>query len=268
VSRLRSESSALQVLPPALAFVAGFLDAATLVRGGGILCAHVTGNLVVIASCLVRGVPVNLLTASILPTFLVVVALTAVLHRRLAAAGVLHACRAVLWMEIAFVTLACSLDAWSAAGTRQSFVVMSLVMAMAAQNTLHRTAPGLGIMTTAMTGNLVQCLLDFADWRPRTSPMAPARTTSVLVGFAIGCASGGALAHWFGFGTLVVPICVLWTLTRVTRAAEHSASEPEHLRAPAQRLEETPSRRSSARRDGTRNSGRAQRDCRYIFECS
>lgn len=220
----QSERRAEYALSSALAFVAGFLDAASFVRGGGVFCAHVTGNLIVIASQLIHDQHVTRLTAATIPTFLVSVAVAGHTYRKFAHArnGLQTARRAVIYLEGAFIALACLLDALGHAlghslgsGERSMFqnaVVLMLVIAMAAQTALQRMNPSLG-STTVMTGNLAQCFLELSsNLRLGTGARSSWCTDAarVVASFVVGCLCGAAMVTWFGFGVLVVPLWVLW----------------------------------------------------------
>lgn len=210
---------------PALAFVAGFLDAATFVRGGGVFCAHITGNLIVIAANLINGQGIGWLTAATLPMFAFTVALTSALYRKATAQGCeVRALRAIFGFECTALAIACLLGALPSFGDARTWVVLSLVSAMAAQTTLQRLSPQLGAVTTVMTGNLAQCLLDLPVKLKRRAWRTPGCSSHVVALFLCGCALGVLLVQWYGFGTLVVPLFVLW---RVGLRGLRPASRPE-----------------------------------------
>lgn len=192
----------------ALAFVAGFVDAATFVRGG-VFCAHVTGNLIVIAAQFIHDHHVGGLTAATIPTFVLTVAVVASLYRKRARASEVVARRAVLCFEAAFIGLGCLLAAIGGEDSLRVWVVLSLVVAMAAQTTLQRMTPSLITATTVMTGNLAQCFLELTGDIRRSWATSTAR---IVCAFIMGCLSGAALVKWFGFGMLVLPLFVLWRI--------------------------------------------------------
>jgi uncharacterized membrane protein YoaK (UPF0700 family) len=106
--------------------------------------------------------------------------------------------------------------------------VLSLVSAMAAQTTLQRLTPQLGAVTTVMTGNLAQCLVDLPAKLKGRAWRTPGCSSHVVALFLCGCALGVLLVQWYGFGTLVVPLFVLWRVgLRGLRPASHpDASAP------------------------------------------
>jgi uncharacterized membrane protein YoaK (UPF0700 family) len=199
-------------LCPALAFVAGFLDAASFVQLGGVFCAHVTGNLVVVVSELAQLHRPRWSTVATVPVFLLAVALV----NRLARPRWTSAPRArgiVLAFEATFVGLATLFGTLVAPGSStatDAVILLLLVVAMAAQSALHRMFPELGPCSTVMTGNLAHWVLkrsEPVEHKPAGSAWQQHGT--VVASFSVGCVLGAGLVKQFGLGALSLPLCVL-----------------------------------------------------------
>jgi uncharacterized membrane protein YoaK (UPF0700 family) len=200
---------------PALAFTAGFADASTFVGAGGIFCAHVTGNFVVLAADLaLHAEQSEWLKLATFPIFVGTVLVTTWLHRRLAARARQPPARWLLAGKSALFGLAAALACvipTSGPGPGRAAVVAMLVTAMAIQNTIHRLNPGFGPFTTVMTGNVTGWVVDVLAAAPRATPDAVLRRRQlglVIAAFALGCAAGGLGVVRFGFVALLVPMVV------------------------------------------------------------
>jgi uncharacterized membrane protein YoaK (UPF0700 family) len=232
-------------LCPALAFVAGFVDTATFVRAGGVFCAHVTGNIVMLASDLASGHWSSWLSLATIPVFVVSVAIVCRLGRAHGAHGENpeRVRNAVFAFEGAFIGFAASLGALAEPGNGaiHTLIVLSLVAAMAAQTALHRLLPGLGTCTTVMTGNIAQWMLDWSEGPlPRPSrardsaPQTASQSGLVLLLFITGCLVGVTTVKLLGLGMLAIPMCVLLaTSIRLRGPAPtlHEALDDEALRS-------------------------------------
>jgi uncharacterized membrane protein YoaK (UPF0700 family) len=210
----RAQASSQGWLCPALAFVAGFADAASFVRADGICCAHVTGNLVVMAAALARHEPVRWLTVATIPVFVLSALLVSRLCWNALKSDPQRGCTAILTVEAAFLAVSATLGSLDHPSHNQvgvqSVIVLSLVVAMAAQNALHRIGPKLGINTTVMTGNIMQWCLERAGLGDRTIlERNPNRVGQVIALFAFGCVCGAISVRLLGFGMLVIPLVVV-----------------------------------------------------------
>lgn len=204
---------------PALAFVAGFADATTFVGAGGVFCAHVTGNFVVLAADLARGAASEgVLKVATFPVFVAAVAAATWLHRRAGGAGSAKATRTLLWTSGVLIALAAvagiSAQAHESSPARTAVVVL-LVLAMGAQNALHRVATGLGPATTVMTGNVTQWFVDLVA-RPKLPDVAKKRGElgAVIVAFTFGCAAGAYGVEYLGFASLALPALLVLVVAR------------------------------------------------------
>lgn len=190
------------LVPTALAFIAGYADAVTFVGAGGIFCAHVTGNFVVLAADLARRANADeWLKLATFPIFVLAVFLSTHLHRRVASsARMLLLLQAVAFGAAAAVPLAVK-------GTAaHQVVVVFAVIAMGMQNAMHRVAPTLGPMTTVMTGNVTQWFVE------KVSPGAPENVGKhrslgfIILAFSLGCLGGAFGVQQLGFASFLAPM--------------------------------------------------------------
>ena len=215
ISRLTvaGETPPQRWLCPALAFVAGFVDAASFVQLGGVFCAHVTGNLVVVLTDLAQLHQPRWSSIATVPVFLLAV----VLVNRLARPRWNSAARArgiVLAFEATFIGLAMLLGALVGPSSRtatSALVLMLLVVAMAAQSALHRMFPDLGPSSTVMTGNLAHWMLQRSEpARRRAQGSSGQPHMAAIASFSFGCVLGAGLVKLFGLGALSLPMCILF----------------------------------------------------------
>jgi uncharacterized membrane protein YoaK (UPF0700 family) len=199
-------------LCPALAFVAGFVDASTFVGAGGVFCAHVTGNIVLLAAGVVDRGQRGWLSAATLPVFLLAVAIGSRVYRGVEASRSGERARmSLLGFEMAFIAFAALLGLFAdpQRAAVRALIVLSSVVAMAAQTTLHRLTPDLGPSTTVMTGNLAQWVMDLpSSQRRHRNPHQP-HPARILASFAVGCAIAAPSVRALGFGVLFLPLAVL-----------------------------------------------------------
>jgi len=192
----------------ALAFVAGFADAASFVGADGIFCAHVTGNFVVLAADLARGANADeLLKLATFPLFVAAVLGASKLHalRKRDTSRTLLLGSAVLLGAAAVVGFVLPS---TGPGLGRSAVVALLVLAMGLQNAMHRLHAALGPMTTVMTGNVTGFLVDLVVPTPENA--AKHRTLAVvLAAFTAGCAAGALGVANAGFVVLAAPALVV-----------------------------------------------------------
>jgi uncharacterized membrane protein YoaK (UPF0700 family) len=231
----------------ALSFVGGFVDTASFLALFQIFTGHVTGNLIVGAAALAKGVAeggfVKLL---MIPIFIATVAFATLFLRLIRRRGALSVAPLLALMTL-------FMAAFGAAGwwfkpeltdgnSWQVLLVGGIgVAAMGIQNALHRGALRSFSVTTMMTGNLTQFTIDLVervflprDCTPKEREEHKLRAGKrlrksffPLLGFMIGAAAGA-----FGMSTQVtellglpapdrflciaVPTGVLFILTIVT----------------------------------------------------
>jgi uncharacterized membrane protein YoaK (UPF0700 family) len=79
--------SRLLLLATVLSVIAGSADVISFLGLGGLFCAHITGNLVILAAHLVTGTPGTVALLLSVPVFILVLALTRLLAAGLDAVG-------------------------------------------------------------------------------------------------------------------------------------------------------------------------------------
>ena len=128
-----------------LTFIAGFVDTATFVSAKGLFAAHVTGNFVLFGAALANGFRtedyVKLMT---FPVFIVAVAIGAVIYSTSKKISI------IFWLQALLLISVGSIVQFAPNAVPLSLLVLTLVMAMGLQNSLHRYLPG--PMTTAGLG--------------------------------------------------------------------------------------------------------------------
>ncbi|MFF8801632.1 MULTISPECIES: YoaK family protein [unclassified Methylobacterium] len=203
----------------ALAFVAGFVDAAAFIALTGLFTAHVTGNFVLIGAELVASSTGVLAKVLALPVFMGAVAWARILALLLERQGAdplpwLLALEAALLAGFGLCgTLWSPLDAPD--GAPALVVGMLAVAAMGVQNAIGRLSLGHLAPTTVMTVSVSQAVIDAMDLVLKTSGnAAPTRARLLRVLPAIATFAAGALCGAFGvahlaFGCIVLPIMVL-----------------------------------------------------------
>ncbi|NOK15473.1 YoaK family protein [Corallococcus carmarthensis] len=207
-----SPSSQSVWVPAALAFVAGYADAVTFVGAGGIFCAHVTGNFVVLAADLARNAKADeWLKLSTFPIFVLSVFLATHLHVR-----VERSARMLLLLQAVAFGLAAGVPLLVKGPAAHQLVVVFAVIAMGIQNAMHRVSPSLGPMTTVMTGNVTQWFVE------KVLPAAPENAVKhrslgfIILAFALGCLGGAFGVQHLGFAAFLAPLgLALWVRSRV-----------------------------------------------------
>lgn len=215
-----TQSAWARWLPPALSFVAGFVDTAGFVALFGLFTAHVTGNFVLIGAALVRPGPGILAKLLALPVFALTVAIARLLAifllaRKRAVVRVLLGLQALFLLAflLAGVVTAPFHDA-----DAPSAVLTGLlgVVAMAFQNAAMRDSLGHVHPTTLMTGNVTQAVLDVVDLclgksegdARETMRRRLRRLGLSLVAFTAGCAAGALGILLTGFIAVAFPLAL------------------------------------------------------------
>lgn len=145
--------------------------------------------------------------------------------------------RTLLALQLALMTLGALLASWlgpfANADEPAALVTgMSLVAAMAIQNSAHRVHLASAPPSTIMTGTTTQIMLDLADvmhgLAPEVAKATPERLQHMTFGvlaFAAGCAMGALLYAWISVWCFwVPPVLALATLSM--QAALHAADTP------------------------------------------
>ncbi len=191
-------SLGMKLLPTVLSMTAGSVDVISFLGLGGLFTAHITGNLVILASRIVTGGEAPLAPMLSVPVFMVVLGLTRLLVGGLESIG-LASLRPLLLLQL--LLLAGFFVLCVAAGPRIDPNTATAILggmlgvsAMAVQNALVQVslkgAPSTAVMTTNVTRfmmDLGEVLLggdsdDAAKARRRANHTWPA-----IIGFAVGC---------------------------------------------------------------------------------
>ncbi|MDB5393691.1 MAG: hypothetical protein JWM91_1197 [Rhodospirillales bacterium] len=204
-----------KLLPSVLSITAGSVDAIGFLGLGGLLTAHITGNLVIIAVDLVSGEHIRLASMLSVPIFMLALAFAGLLAGGLDRIG-FASLRPLLLVQ--FILLAGLLLACIAAGPqmdlnspRAIIAGMLGVSAMAVQNALVQTSLEGTPPTAAMTTNVTRFMLDVAEiLLGRGNDSADARrrarrTWPAIVSFAAGGGLGAAAECRFGLWSLALP---------------------------------------------------------------
>ena len=210
------DSSSLALLPFVLSMIAGSTDVIGFLGLGGLLTAHITGNLVMLVARLVASDPVPLSYLIAVPVFVIVLGMARLLVAFLEQLGIASLLPLLL---LQFLLLCLSLAICLSAGSRVDpntasmiFAGMLGVSAMAVQNALVRISIQGAPSTAVMTTNITVFSTDVGEiWLGKNAnPTALARarakhTWPAIAGFVIGCALGAACEAAFGLQSLALP---------------------------------------------------------------
>jgi uncharacterized membrane protein YoaK (UPF0700 family) len=210
------DSSSLTLLPFVLSMIAGCTDVIGFLGLGGLLTAHITGNLVILVARLVANDPVPLSYLIAVPVFVIVLGMTRLLVAVLEQFGIASLLPLLL---LQFLLLCLSLAICLFAGSHVDpntastiFAGMLGVSAMAVQNALVRISIRGAPSTAVMTTNITVFSIDVGEiWLGKDAKrMALARarakhTWPAIAGFVIGCALGAACEPAFGLQSLALP---------------------------------------------------------------
>lgn len=199
-----------------LSFNAGYVDTMGFLTLAGLFTAHVTGNFVTLGAASVFGTSGGLAKLLALPVFCLVVLLTGLLLLRMKQ-GRAEKVRLLLLAQLFFLTAAAIMavlhgplqrgDQWA-----EVSIGMTLVVAMAIQNGLHRVHLGKMPPTTLMTGTTTQIMLDAAELLHGSTSTERSlvigrmkRMITNLAAFAIGCAAAAGALVGLGIWCFVIP---------------------------------------------------------------
>jgi uncharacterized membrane protein YoaK (UPF0700 family) len=215
-------------LPVLLSFNGGFVDTAGYLAFKGLFTAHVTGNFVTIAATLISGTSGVVTKMLALPVFCVVVVLTRMVSTRIGQTAPKSLTVLLSTMFILLAAAAAIAIAWGPFPDADAPAAMSigltLVVAMAIQNGLHRIYLHTIPPSTLMTGTTTQLMVDIADGLGTlTTQEQAARKTRmqgmiVAVGsFAVGAALAALLIRYTGMWCFAVAPVVLLGARLVAR---------------------------------------------------
>jgi uncharacterized membrane protein YoaK (UPF0700 family) len=208
-------SRAIRALLIVLSITAGCTDVIGFLGLNGLLTAHITGNLVILAAH-IGGGEAQIAPMLSVPVFIVVIGLTRLMVGGLESIG-LASLRPLLLLQ--FLLLTGFLVLCVAAGpgidpnaTNAVLAGMLGVAAMAVQNALVQISLKGAPTTAVMTSNVTHFAVDVGEVLLGGNPadMAKARnraarTLPVIVGFAVGCGLGAACEAAFGLWSLALP---------------------------------------------------------------
>ena len=189
-------SRAEQWLPTLLSVIAGMVDLTGFLTLG-IFTAHVTGNIVLVGTLIVRHDRVNAAQVLAIPVFMIAVAVTWLIAKTSGRRG-LGLLRLLLLIQ--FLLIACLL-VFSAItkssahphGLMAMIAAMIAVAAMGCQFALLRLTLPVAPSTAVMTGNLTNAVLGLVDLSSRIQPLMDGDNRRIqgalhlLIGFFVGC---------------------------------------------------------------------------------
>ena len=204
-----------------LTIIAGYCDTVTFVAADSIFSAHVTGNFIVFAYQIVKGIDLNawvkLLT---FPVFII-----AVIAGGRIALRVTNRYTLLFWEGLILLFSGISVYAFNYFGIISEWtmyaVAMTTVFAMGLQNAFGKLyAKETHGPTTMMTGNVTQASLDLGSllkngFKDADVLLSFKKQLITIFGFLIGCFLGAIAGKFFGLGTLILPgiamiICYLY----------------------------------------------------------
>jgi uncharacterized membrane protein YoaK (UPF0700 family) len=215
-----------------LAFVGGYGDAASFVLART-FTGHVTGNFVLAAVTVATGEWRAVLgPLSAIVTFLLGVLLSALIARPLKAWLLWPLLPTVMGIEVILIAAA-SLALASAVPHGVAVFVIFVSLALGLQNGAFRSAGGISVHTTFLTGMITRLISAEADKFTSEVIPQPVRTSDAEIGllsgiwisFALGAATGAAIVlHFKALGmfgaALVLTILILRNAKQATRLSE------------------------------------------------
>ncbi len=210
-----------------LTFLAGYCDTVTFVHMKGIFSAHVTGNFVLFAAALSRGVTAeDYLKLLTFPVFILAVALATIVYVNSEKAGqetrkTTGLCR-ILSLMAGLLMIASALSFIKSAPADIA-ITMIVVLAMGLQNALHHFIPG--TMTTVMTGTVMNTVARLTrkvmkvDLEPAAA--ASVNTLWLILLFGSGCLLAAFSAQYLNYLSLIPAACLCLYLWIGERQAPH-----------------------------------------------
>lgn len=204
------------LLPFVLGVIAGSTDAIGFLGLDGLFTAHITGNLVVLASRVIAGDFAVLSHILAVPVFVVAALVAALFARRLEAKGSETLCPLLsleLTLLVAFLMLAVRYPTRFDPDSPLSVAVgMCGVSAMAVQSVVVKSAlrgtPATVVMTTNITELVIalsRTLHTRTDVEKKTAGREIFQLLPVISGFLLGCAAGALGEGAWGLSALCIP---------------------------------------------------------------
>lgn len=199
-----------------LSATAGATDAIGFLSLGGLFTAHITGNIVILASRVVTDGDAGVAALISVPVFMLALALARLVGLTLTRKGARAPLEALLLLQVLFLLgfFLLGLQLGTAFDANAPLPVMAGmfgVAAMAIQNTLVQTelhgAPTTAVLTTSITRFTI-ALVDALAAPPAERAAARANVAVLfppIVGFLAGCMAGVVLAWRIGLPALMLP---------------------------------------------------------------
>jgi len=231
------ESPGARVLPTVLSLIAGSTDIISFLALNGLFTAHITGNLLVLAAHLARGVPAGLASMLSVPVFIMVLGLARWLAgalKPLGMASLLPLLSVQFLLLIGFLAVGIAAGAVSHPDAPGAVAAgMFGVAAMAVQNALVQVSlqgvPSTAVMTTDVTRFVMDAGTVLLGGDPRDVAAARVRarrTWSAIAGFVLGGGFGAMCETAFGLWSLLLP-CGLALVAMALGASAQAAAEHE-----------------------------------------
>lgn len=209
-----------------MAITGGFVDTATFMGAHGLFSAHITGNFILFAASLIRGIDsFDYLKLISFGPFILAVAMTAGLSKICAlwhgfAAAMCGLIGALLLVSGLFFrgVFHIPIDLLGAS----SFLILLPVFAMGIQNAIQRILNPTDPVTTVMTGNVTQMVLSFTGYRRKDSPSEaadPGRALGILrviAGFTLGCLLSAWMVSKWSLLCLIFPGLLMFGIAFLT----------------------------------------------------
>jgi uncharacterized membrane protein YoaK (UPF0700 family) len=207
----------MKLLPVILSLTAGSVDVISFLGLGGLFNAHITGNLVILASRIGGNSQAPIAIILSVPVFMMALFLTRLLVLKLESLG-RDSLQPLLLLQLLFLSgffIICvaagrHIDPNAALAILAGMLGVS---AMAVQNALVQVSLAGTPSTTAMTANVTRFTLDLVDALvgrdPDTTTTARRRAKTTwppIAGFAAGCGIGAACEEAFAMRALAVPV--------------------------------------------------------------
>jgi uncharacterized membrane protein YoaK (UPF0700 family) len=206
----------IKLLPAVLAVIAGATDAIGFLGLGGLLAAHITGNLVILAAYVVMQGHVRLAPMLAVPVFIIVAVLTRLLAAAVEASD-MSSLRPLLILQALLLCGFCALRFAAGPGADVDAAIavlagMLAVAAMAVQNAMVQIClkgtPSTAVMTTNITRFSVgigEMIVGRDASRGQGARVDVTHTGVSIFGFVIGCAIGAAAEAMFGIWSTAMP---------------------------------------------------------------
>jgi uncharacterized membrane protein YoaK (UPF0700 family) len=212
-----------------LIFVAGFCDTASFIHMHGVFTAHITGNIVLFAASLARGLQeTDYLKIIAFPVFMIGVVFATSIYGKVVKDETNH--KRLLLLMTSILILSALITNYFRFKTGSSdlggvdvAVIVALVMAMAIQNTIHHFIPG--PMTTVMTGTVMNATAMFTEkyllrrtiYKKSASDSVTVNSLWRVFSFVIGCVIAAFLTMQIGLSAIIVPAIAMLLVLALER---------------------------------------------------